>query len=183
MQPVFLECFMKLLFLKSGFLVLVVLFAQNVIAQEEAPKNIDLLSYYNTELFQWSYDFWGGKSLNYQNQSSTTMAGLKDSMEKALSAYEDTNKKFLSYKNKTLVGHILFWTGYTAVLTSPFIAAYGPRDGDALTPDTFGATMGVMGGGLAVLTAGAILWDLGQEDIFDAVNLYNRTKIAEYGNN
>jgi hypothetical protein len=39
------------------------------------------LHYYDTELFQWSYSMFGGLTLNFQNQSSITTFGLKESMK------------------------------------------------------------------------------------------------------
>jgi hypothetical protein len=83
-------------FIKIGFFSLVLLFSQNLAAQESIQENNDLLNYYGTELFQWSYDSWGGLNLNYQNQSSKTVFGLKESMQKALASYNDTNQKYLS---------------------------------------------------------------------------------------
>lgn len=168
------------LFIKIGFFALVLFFSQNLAAQENAQENNNLLKYYGTELFQWSYDFWGGLNLNYQNQSSKTMFGLKDSMQKALTSYNDTNQKYLSYKKKTLFGNIFFWSGYTAILSSPFIFLFGPREGG--NPDTLYASMGVMGGGFVSMMIGTFIFTSGQENIFDAVNLYNRNKIAEYKN-
>jgi hypothetical protein len=169
-------------FIKIGFFALALLFSQNLFAQEDIQENNTLLNYYGTELFQWSYDFWGGLNLNYQNQSSKTMFGLKDSMQKALSSYNDTNQKHLSYKKKTLLGNIVFWTGYAAVLSSPFILAYGPREGDNYSQATMNATWGVLGGGLVTMLISTFIFTSGQEDIFDAVNLYNRNKITEYKN-
>ncbi|MDR2953271.1 MAG: hypothetical protein LBU82_08535 [Treponema sp.] len=169
-------------FIMAGFFTLALLFSQNLTAQENIQENINLVNFFNAELFQWSYDFWGGLNLNYQNQSSKTMFGLKDSMQKALAEYNDTNQKFLSYKKKTLFGHIFLWSGYAAVLSSPFILAFSPMEGDNYSQAILNATYGVLGGGLASVIAGAFLFTSGQENIFDAVNLYNRNKLAEYKN-
>ena len=170
-------------FMKIGICALVLLFSQisqNLAAQENVQENNALLNYYSTELFQWSYDFWAGLSLNYQNQSSTTMFGLKESMQKALALYDDTNQKFLSYKKNTLIGNIFFWSGYTAILSSPFIWLFGPREGG--DPGTLYASLGVMGGGLVSLIVGSFVLNSAQVNIFDAVNLYNRNRIADYRN-
>jgi hypothetical protein len=43
-------------FVKIGFFVLALLFSQNLFAQENNRDNNDLLNYYATEFFQWSYD-------------------------------------------------------------------------------------------------------------------------------
>jgi hypothetical protein len=172
--------FQMKVFIKIGFFALALLFSQNLIAQENDQENNDLLSYYGTEFFQWSYDFWGGMNLNYQNQSSKTMFGLKESMQKALASYDDTNQKFLSYKKKTLLGNIFFWSGYAALLSSPFILFSGINDDGDYNITTLGASAGVFGGGLISMIIGNLLFSSGQENIFDAVNLYNRNKLAEY---
>jgi len=170
------------IFIRIGFFTLVLLFSQNLFAQENIQENNNLLNYYSTELFQWSYDFWGGLNLNYQNQSSKTMFGLKESMQKALALYEDTNKKYLSYKNKTLLGNIFYLSGCAAMLSSPFILAYGPREGDNYAPTTENAFLGVCYGGALFGLIGAFILNSGQESIYDAVNLYNRNKMMEYKN-
>ena len=168
-------------FIKIGFLALVLLFSQNLAAQEQeqdVQENKSLLNYYSTELFQWSYDFWGGFYLNYQNQSSRTIFGLKESMQKPLALYDDSNQKFLSYKTKTLLGNIFFWSGYAVIFSSPFIMAYGNGDSDNYNS----ITMGALGSGLVFILVGSFLFTSGQENIFDAVNSYNKNKIAEYRN-
>jgi hypothetical protein len=162
--------------MKIGVFTLVLLFSQNLFAQENIQENNNLLNYYGTELFQWSYDFWGGLNLNYQNQSSKTMFGLRDSMQKALALYDDTNQKYLSYKKKTLLGNIFFWSGYAAILSGPFILAYGHN----YSSTTLNVTQGVLGGGLVSLLIGSFIFTSGQENIFDAVNLYNKNKMMEY---
>jgi hypothetical protein len=167
-------------FVKIGFITLVLLFSQNLTAQENTQDNNNLLNFYGTELFQWSYDNWGGLNLNYQNQSSNTMFGLKDSMQKTLALYDDSNQKYFSYKKKTLLGNIFLWSGYAAILTSPFILAFSPMDGDKFTSTTVNVTYGVLGGGLVSMIIGTFLFTSGQENIFDAVNLYNRNKIREF---
>jgi len=169
-------------FVKIGFFALALFFSQSLIAQENNQDNNDLLKYYGTEFFQWSYDFWGGMNLNYQNQSSKTMFGLKDSMQKALASYENTNQKFLSYKKKTLLGNIFFWSGYAAMLSSPFILFSGSNESVDCYSTVVGASLGAFGGGLISMIVGNLLFSSGQENIFDAINLYNRNKIADYKN-
>ena len=167
------------LFMKIGLLSCVLFISHNLAAQEEAQKNNALESYYGTELFQWSYNFWNGFNLNYQNQSAATSFRLKDSMQKALSSYDDTNKKLLTYKKQTLFGHIFLWSGLTAFVASPAVLISDVyRD---IGPErTMYAFYGTLGGGLLSALIGSVLLDLGRENIFDAVNIYNRNKIAEY---
>jgi len=170
-------------FIKIGFLALtlVLFFSQNLAAQEDVQENKSLLNFYSTELFQWSYDFWGGLYLNYQNQSSRTIFGLRESMQKPFTLYDDTKQKFQSYKTKTLLGNIFFWSGYAVILSSPFILAYGDSGNDyySLAVDV---TLGALGSGIIFILIGNLLFTSGQENIFDAVNLYNKNKLAEYRN-
>jgi hypothetical protein len=168
------------IFAKMVFLVLVLLSASNLAAQENSQGNKDLLLFYDSELFQWSYDMWGGLTVNYQNQNSGTMFGLKDSMQEALASYEDTNEIFLSYKKKTLIGNILFWGGTAVMAASPIVLAFDPFEGGKIKDSTLYTYLGITGGGLLTMIIGVIVLDLGTEDVFDAVHLYNRNKIAEY---
>jgi hypothetical protein len=92
-------------FLKINFLVLVLVFSGNLMAQENQQTNNNFLRYYDTELFQWSYSMFGGLTLNFQNQSSITMYGVKDSMKNAVFQYEDANQQSRSYRGKTIAGN------------------------------------------------------------------------------
>jgi hypothetical protein len=166
--------------LKIGVLVLALLVSQSLFAQEDVQENNGLLNYYGTELFQWSYDFWGGLNLNYQNQSSKTMFGLKDTMQKALASYDDTNQMYLSYKKKTLLGNVFFWSGYAALLSSPFILAYGSWEGGNYNRPAVNTAWAVFGGGLVSVLVSSFIFSSGQENIFDAVNVYNRNKLSDY---
>jgi hypothetical protein len=169
-------------FQRIGFLTLVLFFSQNLAAQEDTQENKALLNYYNMELFQWSYS-WGGLSLNYQNQSSNPFfGGLKESMQKALALYDDTNQKYLSYRKKTLWGNIFYWSGCAAMLSVPFIFVLSPMEGDNIKQSAWNAYYGLMGGGVAFAFTSIFLLFSGQEDLFDAVNLYNRNRINEYYN-
>lgn len=166
--------------LKTGFLVWAVILSGNVMAQENTQADNNLLHYYDRELFQWDYDFWSGLSLNYQNQNSRTVFGLKDSMKKALALYDDSYQKYRTYRAKNTWGHILFWGGYAAVLSSPFIITYGARHDSLISQETAIISLGVMGGGLLSSLIGSLLMTSGQEDIFDAIKSYNRHRIIDY---
>jgi hypothetical protein len=169
------------LFLKISFFMFVMFLAPNLFAQEKESQNNGFPSYYTTEMFQWSYDYFGGLNLNYQNESSTITFGVKDSMREAFASYDETNKKIRSFKTKTIFGNILFWGGLTALVSTPYIIALGGvNDYGMMRPGIEYIALGTMGGGLVSLVVGSILYDLGVEDIFDAVNMYNRNKINEY---
>jgi len=166
-------------FMKVGFLALVLLFSHNLVAQENTQENNDFLNYYNTELFHWSYSIRG--DLNLNNQSSTTFFGINKSMQNALALYDDTYQKSISYKKKTLFGNIFLWTGCVAILASQFIQIpdlISPRSTTIYTYTSYG----FLGGGLLSAIVGGSIIASGQKNIFDAVDLYNRNKIAEYKN-
>ena len=169
--------------IKILFSVIILIFSQNLIAQENLNNDNNLLQFYDNELFHWSYEFWGGYTLIYQNQSSSTISGLKDSMEIALSSYDDVNKYFKSYKIKNILSHVFFWTGYVTYITSSsLLIANNPQTGYLYNQNTMLTYLGIMGGGLISSITGIILRISGNENIFDAVYLYNRKKIMEHNN-
>ena len=162
--------------------ILVLFLSQNLVAQDNIQTNRDILHYYDTEFFQWNYDFWGGLTLNFQNQNSSTMFGLRDSMVRALSLYDDSYRQYRSYRSKNITGNVFFWTGFAAILASPFIFVYGPWDGDTIRTSTVNTGLGVMSGGLISLLIGSFVLNSGQVNLFDAVNIYNRNRIIDFRN-
>ncbi|MDR0644626.1 MAG: hypothetical protein LBG05_06920 [Treponema sp.] len=167
---------------KICFLALAMIFSGNLAAQEilETKTNSNLLSYYDTELFQWSYSMFGGLALNFQNQSSVTMYGIKESMKNAFIQYEDTNQRYRSYRGKTIAGNILLWGGFATVLAGAYVPIFGTSQDNNNYENTFKISIGVMLGGLVTEIIGAFILQSGQENIFDAVNLYNRYRINDY---
>jgi predicted aldo/keto reductase-like oxidoreductase len=170
-----MKAFSKICF----FVVLAILFSGNVAAQEAAQTHNNLLSYYDTELFQWSYSTFGGLTLNYKNQSSITAFGIKEAMKDALVHYEDTNQRYHSFRSKTIVGNILKWGGLTAVLAGAYVPLFGDWEVAAYEKNAK-IGLGIVLGGLVTELIGVIVLQSGQENIFDAVNLYNRHRINEY---
>lgn len=163
-------------FLKICFLASALAFSGTLAAQEIEKTDNRFLSYYDTELFQWSYSLFGGLTLNFQNQSSLTSFGmLKDTMKNALFQYEDVDKKYRSYRNRTIASHTLIWTGFAAIMAGPALGNW--KAGSDSTRIGIGVTLG----GLVAELIGIVLFHSGQENIFDAVNLYNRHKIRDHG--
>jgi hypothetical protein len=156
---------------KICFLTAVLFCSQVLTAQEEARANGNALYY--ADLFQWNYGFFEGLTLNFQNQSSIVAFGLKPGMKTALLSYPDTMREYNKYKTKTVFGHIFLWGGLTAVIAGP-LAVYGNDGGDH---KDYKIAIGVMAGGLLVEIIGSIILQSGYENIFNAVNLYNRYKI------
>ncbi|MDR1127512.1 MAG: hypothetical protein LBL06_05225 [Treponema sp.] len=165
--------------LKIWFLALTITFSGTLIAQETTQPTNDLLHYYDTELFQWDYSMFGGLTLNFQNQSALTMYGIKDSMKNALMQYEDTNQQYGSYRGKTIAGNILTWGGLAVVLAGAYVPIFGDWQEDAYE-NNLKVGLGIMLGGLVTELIGTFILQSGQENIFNAVNLYNRHKITDY---
>jgi hypothetical protein len=166
-------------FLKISFLASALVFSGTLAAQEFEKSHSDFLFHYDTELFQWSYSSFGGLALSFQNQSSLTSFGmLKEPMKNALLQYEDVNKKYRAFKGKALAGRVLMLTGLAAILAGAYIPILGSwRDGSLDNNLRIGLGVGL--GGLVTGIIGTVIFNAGQENIFDAVNIYNRHKIQE----
>jgi hypothetical protein len=166
-------------FLKINFFALVLVLSGNLMAQENEQTNNSFSHYYDTELFQWSYSMFGGLTLNFQNQSSVTMYGVKDSMKNAFFQYEDANQQYRSYRGKTIAGNILMWGGLATVLVGAYVPIFGNWE-DSTYENNLKIGLGIMLGGLVSEIIGVFVLQSGQENIFDAVNLYNRHRINGY---
>jgi hypothetical protein len=166
-------------FSKIYFFAFVMIFSGKLVAQEIIQPNNNLSSYYDAELFQWSYSMFGGLTLNYKNQSSITMYGIKDTMKNALIQYEDANQQYRSYRGKTIAGSILAWGGLATVLAGAYMPILGDWQ-DKTYENNLKIGLGVMLGGLVTEIIGVFILQSGQENIFNAVNLYNHHKIDDY---
>jgi hypothetical protein len=103
-------------------------------------------------------------------------------MKNALTQYEDSNQQYRSYRGKTIAGNILIWGGLAAVLCGgAYISVAGRvQDNGYENEHSFKVGLGVMLGGLVTEMIGALVLESGQENIFNAVHLYNRHKISDY---
>jgi len=172
-------------FLKVGFLTLAVLCSGNLIAQENdqtnSEPNSNLSNFYDAELFHWSYNMWRGLSLNYLNQSSSTAFSINKSMQNALLQYPDSGQEYRSYRWKSIVGNVFLWGGL-ALAYSAFIPLYSGTD--MSNNDVFDRNekiaLGLSCSGLASVIVGSFFSTSGQENIYNAVNIFNRNKIREY---
>jgi hypothetical protein len=178
--------------LKIGLLILTMVFSDKLAAQENTQSNNNLLDYYDTELFQWEFNMFGGVTLNFKNRSSITMFGIPESMKNNLIQYEDTNRQYRSYRGKTISGNILMWGGMAAMLAGASITAFGGTQRYTAAGTSITVTQsytadrnikvgaGLMSGGLVSALIASFILSSGQENIFNAVNLYNRHRIDEY---
>ncbi|MDR2491605.1 MAG: hypothetical protein LBD20_09420 [Spirochaetaceae bacterium] len=167
------------IFFTGCFIVTTLIFSAHLAAQHE-EKSSAIIRYYDTELFQWNFGFFNGLTLNYKNQNSIPAFGIKSSMKKALSQYQDTEKLYRSYRVKTGVGQFLIWTGVSALLVGAYLPMFLYHDDYAAYEENYKLPLYLMGGGLLAEIIGSFITISGQETIFNAVNTYNRHKIAEY---
>jgi hypothetical protein len=165
---------------KIGFLTLMLICSQIIMAQENTQTNNNFLHYYDAEIFQWNYDIFGGLSLNFHNQSSSAIFGINISMKNALKLYPDSSQQFSSYKLKNTTGNILLWGGLVALVGG----TYMPLFLDTSDYDNFERNVkisaGLMLGGLVSELVGTFIFSSGKENLFNAVNIYNRHRIEDY---
>jgi len=165
--------------LKIGFFILAVVFSGNLFAQESIQADGNLLNYYNNELFHWSYNMIGGLSLNLYNQSSSAVFGINKSMKDALESYTDSGQEYGSYRWKNTTGNILMWGGIATILGGAFIPIAGASDSNNF--DRYlQAYAGVTIVGAVTTLVGAFFYTAAQENLFYAVNNFNRAKIRDY---
>jgi hypothetical protein len=167
-------------FLRAGFLLLVLMLSANLAAQEDTKKNSNLLMYYDAELFNWDYSMFGGLTLNFHNESSVTSFGIRYSMKNALVQYKDTNQQYRSYRGKTIAGNILLWGGMATAITGAYMPIFRRDQNYNISANDLKLGLGLAAGGLVAEIIGAFILQSGQENIFNAVNLYNRHRIGEY---
>lgn len=167
--------------MKKTFCVAAVLLAgvsQLVIAQGSNP----LVSYYDSELFQFSYNMFGGLTLNYRNQASSTQFGIPQNMKTVLHTYPDSKAYIESYSKLNLAGNILLWGGLAAALVGAYYPLFA-MDLDGTTEDwdtQYKISLGFAVGGLVSSLVGAFLYPASFEKLCQGVNAYNRHKITEY---
>ena len=166
------------MYFKAALLLLGLFIVQNSAAQEgtDAEINSDLVNYYNSELFHWSYDWFTGTSLNFQNQNSSWSFGINKNMVEALKIYPDTNEYYELYRKKNITGNILLWSGFAITIGSVLSMPYIPDE-------NFPVVMGVSLGGLIIEFIGIFILPSAYENLFNAVHSYNRHRLSEYNIN
>jgi hypothetical protein len=166
-------------------LVLALAFPAVLAAQEKTQQ--DLLRFYDAELFQWNFSVFGGLTLNFQNQSALPAYGIKAPMKEAFLRYPDSAKEYKSYRWKNLMGNILMWGGLAVsigVLYSPMFMdrkhqdAYDVYDEDDIRYANILVSTAL--GGLVCNMIGIFLISGGQENLYDAVNTYNRARVGDF---
>jgi len=169
---------MKTIF-KITVFALAINFCGSLTAQENMEIDNNLGHYYDSELFNWSYSMFGGVSLNYLNQSSSTIYGIHTSMRNALLSYSDSGQEYKSYKWKNLTGNILMWGGVVMAI-SAFIPLYTDTNDNNISELNRNISLSLSFGGLVTTFTGIFFNASGQKNIFNAVTMFNRQKIMEY---
>ena len=162
-------------------LVLLLVFVQNTDAQETGHGNINFQQFYDSEMFQWNFNMFGGLTLNYQNQNSSITFGINQAMKNALLQFPDSAQAYNSYRKKNTVGNILIYGG-VAIILSAYIPLYNQilNDNPIDTLNrNIGWAIGLSSGGAISTLIGSFVYSSGQEDLFSAVNMFNRNKARE----
>ena len=165
------------MYLKVAAVLLGLFIVQNLAAQEntDAETNADLVNYYNAELFHWNYNWFAGMRLSFQNQNTSTQFGISKNMVEALKLYPDTNEYYQSYRKKNITGNIFLWSGFAIAIGSAFTMPFITE-----TEETIPIFMGLSFGGLVMELIGIFILPSAQENLFNAINSYNRHKMSEY---
>jgi hypothetical protein len=163
--------------------ILVVIFAQNLVAQEAGKiENTELLQFYDNELFHWNTGGFG-LALNYKHLTSSIAWGIDPTMKEALSTYPDTKTYVDSYSKLDLSGNILMWGGLAITLVGVFIPImsgnmFTSNNGEIST-GTKVMYGGFIGGYVSMFT-GSILSIVGQRKLFQGITAFNRHKVEEF---
>jgi hypothetical protein len=166
--------------LTAVFSIAFLVFAQNITAQEteQNTEETDIVRFYNSELFHWNYNMFDGLTLVYKNQSSSTSFRINEMMRNALLEYSDSSQEYNSYRRKTVTGNIFIYSGLALAL-SAFIPLYSNTTNDADFIRNISISIGLSGSGLLSTIIGSFVSSSGQENIFNAVNMFNRNKLRE----
>ncbi|MDR0527629.1 MAG: hypothetical protein LBG79_07445 [Spirochaetaceae bacterium] len=169
------------------FFILTVLNVQFLAAQAEnqflAPQEnkqpeVDTQKKY--ELFQWDFKFFGGLILSFKDESAIISYGITDSMKEAIMSYKNSSAAYKSYEKKKIAGNIMLWGGMAMICSVLFMPLYSERGiNDAVFDNSTKIAAGLVCGGFVMEFIGALLSSSSQENLFNAVKLYNRHKLYD----
>jgi len=155
--------------------------------KQEGIQNLEqpptyFTQFYDTEMFQWNRNFFGGLTLNYQNQNKRIFWGVNSTMENALLRYPDSGEAYNTYKRLNTTGSYMI-IGGAGVMTFgyfyPFLkSGYYYYDYD-LYLRNMEIAAGIIGTGLIIEIIGLLMKSAGRENLFHAVNMYNRNIALE----
>ena len=165
--------------LTALFLIACLAIPQSLFAQD---NSLSFEHIYDSELFQWNYNMFGGLILNYQNQTSGIFFGLNNhNMREALLSYPDSAREYKAYRTKNIWGNGLLWGGLALSMIASLVPLFAITPDSSLDDDArmWRISLGVSVTGLVAAIAGAIAHSSGQESIFTAVNMHNRNRARE----
>ena len=162
-----------------------------------APLNLELIHFYDTELFRWVHGGFGNVILMYQNQSvlgGIFGGNINNHARMAFSLYEETHREIQSFDSKTKWSRILFWGGLAAVTTGSILMA---NSGQWVSNDPYcynrnrklKTNYAMMGTGIGLAVIGGISFYVSPfvflsrgGNLNRAVNLFNRQRVLEFAN-
>ena len=171
--------------------------AEEMRIEQAAPINLELVHFYNTELFHWVHIGYGNVMLMYQNQSALGgFFGTKvnNHARMAFSLYEETHQEMLSYDSNTSLGRILFWGGLAAVITGSILISTSQQ---LVSDDPYcfyrntkiKTNYAMMGTGIGLAVTGGIslyvspfVFLARDGNLLRAMSLFNRQRILEFAN-
>jgi len=147
-----------------------------------AEENVALAGYYDSQLFQIGYSMFGGLTVSFRNQTSSTQFGISRNLKELLAQYPDSKAYIESYSKLNLAGNILLWGGLTAAIAGAYypLFAMDPYDSYDDWTTQYKISLGFAVGGLVSTMVGAFLYPASFEKLCQSINSYNRHKISEY---
>jgi hypothetical protein len=162
--------------------VLLLAVSQNTNAQEiendKTNENVNFLQLYDSEMFHWNFDTFGGLKLSYGNDNwnySTFGVNINNErIRNALLGYSDSAQAYNSFRKNKITGNIVYWSGIVLILGS--LIPVFTIDNDKLST---GLYAGMLAGGLTTSIIGIFQFNSAQSNLFNAVNMFNRNKARE----
>jgi hypothetical protein len=145
-----------------------------------AEGNNKFLSYYDSEMMKFNYTTFGGLSLNYQGQATSTDFGISPYFKDVLLKYDDSASSYNSYNKKITIGNSLVFGGLGVILLSliPIMTLPGSSKDDAVLK--MNLTYGIIALGYVSIVVGGFFIPSAFEDLTHSVNVFNRNKVKDF---
>jgi len=142
-----------------------------------------LLEYYNNEIITIICPLGSDLNLNVNGITSSIGFKLSPLITERISAYPTSKELFIEYQKQYKNGSIQLWSGFSGLLIgSAIFGLYNSDQNDikSIVDPINIASISGMTIGLIIESIGAMKISRSQENLFNAINLYNREKIKEY---
>jgi hypothetical protein len=153
---------------------LVVASAHLAIAQEGGG----IVSYYDSELFHFNYNMFGGIVLEYGDLSSSIQFGIPSFLRDTLSSYPDSGEYVKSFSDLNRTGNIMLWGGLAVALAGSYYPIFAHAGG--IDDTELAISLGTTLGGCAVTIIGSFFYEAAIEKLFQSVRVYNKHRIEEF---